>query len=278
MPEAASRAEIIDVPGGLAHADVVRADQESMTAHWSALEQHVLRARVDGPQAMAAILNAWQPAATTTVADVGTGDAHAVLTWPTRDVEMVRVFRRAGLAPHVITAVRPAGRSTPQPNPASYVGTRIRALGDDDVDQATRLWLELTRWDNQFLMLPERPGAAARYAADLIAKERAWRWVAEEDDGTLIGMLLLGSPEESAWMQPMVAPVPVAYLGAMYVAPSHRGTGVGAAMVERSLAAADAGSIPVTVLHYSALNPLSVPFWHRMGFRPLWTTWIRPLT
>ena len=29
----------------------------------------------------------------------------------------------------------------------------------------------------------------------------------------------------------------------------------------------------VTLLHYEQLNPLSVPFWSRQGYRPLWTTW-----
>jgi len=34
-----------------------------------------------------------------------------------------------------------------------------------------------------------------------------------------------------------------------------------------------ARGIDVTLLHYSQMNPLSAPFWHRMGYRPLWTTW-----
>ena len=30
-------------------------------------------------------------------------------------------------------------------------------------------------------------------------------------------------------------------------------------------------------LHYAQLNPLSAPFWNRMGYRPLWTGWeVRP--
>jgi hypothetical protein len=31
------------------------------------------------------------------------------------------------------------------------------------------------------------------------------------------------------------------------------------------------------LLHYAQLNPLSAPFWNRMGYRPLWTGWeVRP--
>jgi hypothetical protein len=33
----------------------------------------------------------------------------------------------------------------------------------------------------------------------------------------------------------------------------------------------DARGISVTLLHYAQLNPLSGPFWSRMGYRPLWT-------
>ena len=29
--------------------------------------------------------------------------------------------------------------------------------------------------------------------------------------------------------------------------------------------------------YYAQLNPLSAPFWNRMGYRPLWTGWeVRP--
>jgi hypothetical protein len=35
--------------------------------------------------------------------------------------------------------------------------------------------------------------------------------------------------------------------------------------------------VGVSVLNYAAMNPLSGPFWHRMGYRPVWTTWeVRP--
>lgn len=37
------------------------------------------------------------------------------------------------------------------------------------------------------------------------------------------------------------------------------------------------GRVAVTLLHHGQLNPLSAPFWSRMGYRPLWTNWeIRP--
>jgi GNAT superfamily N-acetyltransferase len=64
-----------------------------------------------------------------------------------------------------------------------------------------------------------------------------------------------------------------AYLQTMFVEPGQRGGGVGAALAARVHHELDARGIDVTLLHYSQLNPLSAPFWHRMGYRPLWTTW-----
>ncbi len=59
----------------------------------------------------------------------------------------------------------------------------------------------------------------------------------------------------------------------MFVRPGERGGGVGAALVSRAHAELDARQIPVTLLHYAPPNPVSAPFWSRMGYRPLWTIW-----
>ena len=37
--------------------------------------------------------------------------------------------------------------------------------------------------------------------------------------------------------------------------------------------AADESGVAVTLLHYEQVNPLSGPFWHQQGYRPLWTSW-----
>ncbi|MGH8879261.1 MAG: GNAT family N-acetyltransferase, partial [Stackebrandtia sp.] len=107
-----------------------------------------------------------------------------------------------------------------------------------------------------------------------IAEHGQWTWVAE-DGGELVGMLKLDGPDRAGWVQGHAGPGPMAYLGAMYVAPGQRGNGLGAAMVEHAHATVDAAGIPITGLHYAALNPLSGPFWHRRGYRPLWTQWVR---
>jgi len=65
----------------------------------------------------------------------------------------------------------------------------------------------------------------------------------------------------------------------MYLRPQDRGGGTGAALVSQVHDVLDARGIDVTLLHYAQVNPLSAPFWHRMGYRPLWTIWkARPAT
>ena len=49
------------------------------------------------------------------------------------------------------------------------------------------------------------------------------------------------------------------------------------AVDEINRAVLDARGVDITLLHYAQLNPLSAPFWSRMGYRPLWTGWeVRP--
>ena len=49
------------------------------------------------------------------------------------------------------------------------------------------------------------------------------------------------------------------------------------AVDEINRAVLDARGVDTTLLHYAQLNPLSAPFWNRMGYRTLWTGWeVRP--
>ena len=59
----------------------------------------------------------------------------------------------------------------------------------------------------------------------------------------------------------------------MFVAPGERAGGIGAELVARLHADIAAAGVPVTLLHYEQVNPLSAPFWSQQGYRPLWITW-----
>ena len=87
------------------------------------------------------------------------------------------------------------------------------------------------------------------------------------------GLLVTQPPVEAGWIAGMTAPSPAAYLQTMFVVPEERDTGVGAVLVRTLHARLDSTGVAVTLLHHSQVNPLSGPFWNRMGYRPLWTSW-----
>jgi GNAT superfamily N-acetyltransferase len=110
----------------------------------------------------------------------------------------------------------------------------------------------------------------------VLAREAPWTWVAEVD-GRLAGMLTVTPPDLAGWVAPFSSAASPAYLGTTAVLPARRGAGVGAALVRHAHATLDLAGVELTLLHYNGLNPLSGPFWHRSGYRPLWIWWeVRP--
>jgi predicted N-acetyltransferase YhbS len=206
---------------------------------------------------------------------VAGGDTAAGLMWPSRDTAMTRTFLRHGLSARVHVAARLAGRPSPvSPVPAGLV---IRELTKRDIDAAAALQLEVIRWDAQFDGVTLRESSSARSRDDVVeqlAKARPSAWVAEAD-GLVVGLLTIAWPPETDWISQLVAAdsTRIAYLGCLSIAPRHRSAGVGAALARFIHAELDAAGVDVTLLHHSAPNPLSTPFWHRWNYRPLWTSW-----
>jgi GNAT superfamily N-acetyltransferase len=89
--------------------------------------------------------------------------------------------------------------------------------------------------------------------------------------------LMIPDLPHSSWIAGMTRPGVTAYLQTMFVQPGERGGGVGAALVRHAHGVLDARGVQTTLLHHAAMNPLSAPFWSRMGYRSLWTGWeVRP--
>lgn len=238
--------------------------------------------------------------------EAAAGDTAAMISWPSRDVTGVNALLRHGLQALTVIAVRSgpaaagpapglgfttaadlaaadtaAGAALPAANGAGAAGLAIREAGPQDLDVVTELELGVIRYDALFGAAIVRPATEALVRAETqaaLAVRPAWAWLAERD-GRPVGLVHVQPPGPSGWIAGMARGGATAYLQTMFVQPGERGAGIGAALVRHAHAVLDARGVQTTLLHYAQLNPLSAPFWNRMGYRPLWTGWeVRPAT
>jgi GNAT superfamily N-acetyltransferase len=204
-------------------------------------------------------------------------DTAAGIVWPSRDAEGIRVLLRHGMAPRAVLAAR-ATRFDRAELASAERGSGdvvIRRAGPADIDAVTSLGIALTRYDDHFGFVIERPHteeALRRDSAELLAGPEPWTWLAERD-GVAVGMLKALRPEASTWIAPMTRLAPVAYLQQAFVLPAERGSGLGAMLTAAFHAKFAQADVAVALMLYSQVNPLSAPFWSQQGYRPLWTTW-----
>ena len=254
---------------------------ESLDVAWGTARRFQLTATVAGPDVRGALdqlLSQWRDHLAG-LPGADDDDSAAIVNWPSRDIEGVETLVRRGLSPMATVAARATGRHRGGPAGAAAEVTRrgisIRRAGRADLEAVARLGLEVIRFDAYFGNGGERPGtvnALRKEVVRLLDAPRPWTWLAERD-GEPVGMLAAQPPGVAYWIAPMVRPTPAAYLMLMFVQPDERGVGVGAGLVGRLHREIDAAGVPVTLLHYQTLNPLSAPFWHQQGYRPLWVTW-----
>jgi GNAT superfamily N-acetyltransferase len=205
------------------------------------------------------------------------GDTAAMISWPSRDVTGVNALLRHGLQALTVIAVR-SGPAAADPAAAGLV---IREAGPADLNVVTEFEMGVIRYDALFGSAIVRPATEALVRAETqaaLATRPAWAWLAERD-GRPVGLVHVQPPGPSGWIAGMARGGTTAYLQTMFVRPGERGTGIGAALVRHAHAVLDARGVQTTLLHYAQMNPLSAPFWNRMGYRPLWTGWeVRPAT
>jgi GNAT superfamily N-acetyltransferase len=249
---------------------------ESLNQTWGAADRFTLVPRLAGQDVATpadVLLAQWRDH----LAGVGAArgpDTSASVVWPSQDITGIRALLRHGLQPVTVIAarVRPNG---PAPAPRGAYGVTIRAAGPADEERVADLELQLIRYDMHFGGPEWRPATARLVREEIrtsLDRPVTGTWLAERA-GRAVGLIVAQPPQDSGWIAGMTSLAPAAYLQTMFVDRQERGAGIGAALAWHLHARLDAAGVAVTLLHHSQVNPLSAPFWYRMGYRPLWTSW-----
>ena len=250
----------------------------SLDLTWGAAHQFRLTARVAGPDLGASLdqlLTRWRDHLSA-VPGTDAADTAAIVTWPSRDTSGVQALLQHGFAPLEVIAARRTGERPIERAPdLSDQGVKLRRAGLADIDAVVSLGLEVIRFDAEVSSVTVRADTAAELreeCAGLLTGPRPWAWLAERHRNP-IGMLIAEPPSVATWIAPLAGAAPVAYLLLAGVQPGERGPGIAAALIARLHDDIAAAGVPVTLLHYAQVNPLSAPFWSQQGYRPLWTVW-----
>ncbi|GAA4552548.1 GNAT family N-acetyltransferase [Amycolatopsis samaneae] len=199
-------------------------------------------------------------------------DSARVVTWPSRDLAVAEVLLSRGFAPEVALAVRPAA-----PVPGHRVpGIAVRAAREADVEEIVAL--RLTELEYAALVGPSvrRPGAAALLAAETRRGLRfGARILLADRDGVAAGLVAFGGTSRVAPGDGTLPEGRWGHLGTLAVSPAARGRGIGRVLAATAHRELGLSGVRGTFLYYHPANPLSTVFWHRQGYRPLWTTWAR---
>jgi GNAT superfamily N-acetyltransferase len=285
LPEGCSPPLVVSGPDGRPVALAVcrhqRVADDSLNQTWGATHRFLLSPRIKPADTLAAldsVLAQWSDhvAGIPASRDV---DSAAIVTWPTRDITGVRALQRHGLVPMAVIAARPAGRPAPPTSPSPLAGTDhglvIRQAGADDFPVVTELEMGVIKFDANFGGAVLRPSTATLLRADVrsrLSRAPNWTWLAERDQRAA-GLVTVQPPQDSIWLRPLTSRDRVAYLQTGFVVPDERGQGIGERLVRHVHQVLDQSRIELTLLHYAQVNPLSGPFWSRLGYRPLWTIW-----
>lgn len=250
-----------------------RLSPDSPDLLWSAAEVSQLFPFVGstGRSGMDALLTAWRRRFD---AEPPGLDSSCTVNWPSQDAEAITAFLDHGFVPTLTLAVRIA-----PPPPVTSIDVTIRRARPDDFDDA--LELAVSAADHVGLLTGRRrPNSAEILAPQLRRKldEAGPVWLAEQN-GEVIALA------ECDWID-SAAGSPAAellpdgrwgYVNDVITVPRVRRRGIGQALMALAHSEFEHEGVFGSYLYYNPHNSLSTVFWHRQGYRPLWTMWeMRP--
>ncbi|EHR62287.1 GNAT family N-acetyltransferase [Saccharomonospora cyanea] len=194
------------------------------------------------------------------------------LTWPSRDAECTRPLLAHGLLPVLALGLRT--RSSPPTVPGT-ASVAVRRAGPRDVGSVERLARA-----HAALCSASTPATACCAEDDPLAdvlNSPGRVWVAEGGlpaGGPIVGMVQVdevppGAPE----FADLLPAGRWGRLAQLSVHPEERGHGVGRALADTAHDALARAGLERSTTWYSPLDPVAPVFWHRQGYRPLWTVW-----
>ncbi|WET77216.1 GNAT family N-acetyltransferase [Amycolatopsis sp. QT-25] len=199
-------------------------------------------------------------------------DSSCVVNWPSRDAEAIRAFLDHGLVPMSALAVRTGGR---RDDPA-VDGVAVRRARQEDFDDVLAMAVSTHDYIGQ-VATRHRSNAAELLAPALeraLDKDAPLLWLAERDG-------MVAAFAHAAWVlsAPGSAEAELlphgrwGYVNNVVTVAGLRGSGLGRALMSVVHREFTGDGADGTYLYYNPTNPLSSVFWHRQGYRPLWTSW-----
>lgn len=261
-------------------------------ALWGACRRSELQLRWDGDAAaVGELLDRWIAGAASALGTVGDWQSSLEIEVPSRDSGLVLPLLQRGFVATGITGIRLGGEGGGDTGTAAVdaeaaersalarldaAGIVLRQATLADAPLLGEMDSELLHHDALHGAVEARDGAAAvlqRGIEERLEIDPDWTWVIEQH-GDPVGYLSIETNRERHDAK-CAAGADIAYIQAMYLRPTIRGGGVGEAVVHFAHARARRAGFGRMLLGYAALNPRSGPFWCRMGYRPLYTSWQR---
>jgi GNAT superfamily N-acetyltransferase len=251
----------------------LRHAEDAIDLLWSAAEVWQLFPQIGdtGTDGMDALLRAWRGRLD---GEEPGPDSACTVNWPSHDAQAIRAFLDHGFVPISTLAVR-----MPEPVPGPAPDVIVRRAEPADFDDV--LALAVATFDYTGLVGSKQRGNTAEVLTPSLRRkldEGGPIWVAERD-GTAAGLAECGWIDSTpgSWAAELLSHGRWGYVNNVATAPDARGNGVGQALMSVVHNEFHREGAVGTYLYYNPPNPLSSVFWHRQGYRPLWTMWeIRP--